>query len=190
MDLRIEGADRVLDVDAHDGGQAYGSTFLQVAFSTSTTFGQVLSTILAQTGWFLGFVDPRVNAVILPHGIVLVGRPSEVMARLAAAVPAFGADWFLRDNAVYVVVRGGSTPEVGPLLSSAAGNLIGSPNGTKTGIKVRALIDATMRPGRGFVLQSAAWNGAFTAKDVTFVGDSGFADDFYMDITGRSVGVP
>jgi hypothetical protein len=190
IDIKSDGADQVLDVDAADGGLTYARTFLQVSFATSTTFGQVLAVVLAQTQWALGFVDPRVSNVVLPHGIVLVGRPAEVMDRLAAAVPAFGADWFVRDGAVYVVVRGGSTPEVAPLISSVQGNLVGSPNGTAKGVKLRALIDATMRPGRSFVLQSKGWNGTFVAKDVTFTGDSGYASDFYMDITGTPVGVP
>ena len=189
IDLKVDGPDQILDVDAADGGTGY-SAFLQLSFATATTFGQVLNVVLAQTRWSLGFIDPRVNAVVLPHGIVLVGRPAEVMDRLAASVPVFGADWFVRDNSVYVVVRGGSTPEVAPLLSALAGNLVGSPNGTKKGIKVRALIDATMRPGRSFVLQSKAWNGVFVAKDVTFTGDSGYANDYWMDITGVPVGVP
>jgi hypothetical protein len=183
IDVKTDGGDLVLDVDAADGGDRYASTFLQLSFATSTTFGQVLSVVLAQTQWSLGFVDPRVENVVLPHGIVLVGRPAEVLDRLAAAVPAFGADWYVRDGALYIVVHGGSTPEVAPLISAVQGNLVGSPNGTAKGVKLRALIDATMRPGRAFVLESTGWSGTFIAKDVTFTGDSGFAQDWYMDIT-------
>jgi hypothetical protein len=185
IDVKVDGGDQTLDIDAADGGDKYASTFLRLSFATSTTFGQVLAQVLAQTQWALGFVDPRVSNVVLPHGIVLVGRPAEILDRLAAAVPAFGADWFVRDNALYIVVRGGSTPEVGPLISSTAGNLVGSPNGTAKGVKLRALIDATMRPGRSFVLQSKGWNGTFVAKDITFQGDSGFSSEFHMHITGE-----
>jgi hypothetical protein len=189
IDLRVENADRILVVDAADGGRAYVETFLQVSMTTPTTFGQVLGTVLAQTRWARGFIDPAIEAVQLPHGIVLVGRPAEVMDRLAAAAKPAGADWFIRDNALYVVPRGQSTPEVAPLLSSTQGNLIGSPTSTKDGIKVRALIDATMRPGRAFVVQSLGVSGTYICQDVTFTGDSGWSNEFYMDLTGRPLGL-
>ena len=188
IDVRVDGPDRILVVDAADGGRTYTST-VNVAFSTPTTFGQVLNTVLGATQWGRGFIDPALERVSLPHGIVLFGRPPEVMDRLAAAVGASGADWFVRDGALYVVARGASTPEVAPLISSTQGNLIGSPNGTKDGIKVRALIDATMRPGRAFVVESVGVNGTFVCKDVTFTGDSGFEDAYHMDIVGKPLGV-
>lgn len=189
INLKVEGPDRILEVDAADGGRAYVQTMLQVAFSTPTTFGQVLATVLAQTLWARGFIDPTVEAVSLPHGIVLVGRPAEVMDRLAAAVLPLGADWFVRDNALYVVARGATSPEAAALLSSAQGNLIGSPVSTKDGVKARALIDATMRPGRAFVVQGVTVSGTFVATDVTFQGDSGWDNEFYMDLVGRPLAV-
>lgn len=189
IDLKVDGADRILVVDAADGGRGYTETFLQTSFTTPTTFGQVLATVLASSRWARGFIDPAIENIQLPHGIVLVGRPAEVMDRLAVAALPLGADWFVRDNALYVVPRGTSTPEVAPLISAAQGNLIGSPNGTKKGIKVRALIDSTMRPGRAFVVESAGWNGTYVAKDVVFTGDSGYESAFFMDITGLPLGV-
>ena len=190
IELKVTGKDRILKVDAADGGRAYVSTFLNLPIATPTTFGAVLSLVLAQTLWARGYIDPQIESIVLPHGIVLLGRPAEVMDRLAASALPFGADWFVRDNAVYVVAKGTSTPEVAPLLSAAQGNLIGSPTQTKTGTKVRALIDATMRPGMSFVVQSAMVNGLYIAKDVTFTGDSGWDTPYYMDITGKPAGVP
>lgn len=184
IDVKVDGGDRILVVDAADGGRAYVETFLQAGLSTASTFGQVLAIVLDQTSWARGFIDPTIESVALPHGVALVGRPAEVMDRLAAAAQGSGAEWFLRDGALYVVRRGQSTPEVALELSSTRGNLIGSPNGTKKGVKVRALIDATMRPGRAFVVDAAGVSGTYVCKDVTFSGDSGWDNEFYMDITG------
>jgi len=189
IDIIVEGPDRVLQVDAADGGRAYSDTFFQLSYTTPTTFGQVLATILAQTQWVRGQITVP-ESTTLPFGLALIGRPAEVMDRLAAAVPPFGADWFIRDNALYVVPRGSATSEVAPLLSSIQGNLIGAPQATKTGIKVKALIDATMRPGRAIVVQSSGVNGTYICKEVTFLGDSGFESPFYMQITAKPVGVP
>lgn len=190
IDVKVDGPDRILEVDGADGGRAYTATFLQLSFATGSTFGQVLAQVLTQTQWARGFIDPTVESVSLPHGAVLTGRPAEVLDRLAATVPPAGADWFVRDGAVYVVARGQTTPEVAPLLSSTQGNLIGSPVATKEGVKVKALIDATMRPGMAFVVQSVGLNGTYVAKDVEFDGDSGWDNDFYMTIAGKPVGVP
>lgn len=190
VELQRQGADRILKVDAADGGRAYVGTAFNTSLTTPTTFGQVLALILAETLWARGYIDPAIEAISLPHGIVLQGRPSEILDRLAAAALPFGAEWFVRDNALYLVPRGQATPEVAPLVSSTVGNLIGSPTPTKKGCKVTALLDATMRPGRAFVVESLLVNGTFVAKDVTFTGDSGYERDFYMQLVGRAVGVP
>lgn len=190
LELKVQGGDRILKVDAADGGRAYVQTLINVSIATPTTFGAVLSLVLAQTVWARGYIDPAIETISLPRGIVLLGRPAEVMDRLAVATLPLGADWFVRDNALYVVARGTSTPEVAPLISSVQGNLIGSPTQTKTGVKVCALLDATMRPGMGFVVQSALANGVYIAKDVEFTGDNGYDRDYYMDITGKPAGVP
>lgn len=202
VSYQAEGADRVLEVDAADGGRAFTATHLAISFATPTTFGQVLTAILGQTLWARGYVDPSIESVQLPHGIVLLGRPAEVLDRLAASVPPAGADWFVRDGAVYLVGRGSSSPEVAPLLSATQGNLIGSAIGVKiagaggkapinnNGLRVKALIDATMRPGRSYVVEALGASGVYVARDVTFTGDSGFDRAFYMEIDGKPVGVP
>jgi hypothetical protein len=190
VELLADGPNKILKVDAADGGRAYIGTAFNLSLTTPSTFGQVLALVLAETLWARGYIDPAIEAVSLPHGIVLQGRPSEILDRLAAAAPPLGADWFVRDNALYVLPRGQATPEVAPLISSTVGNLIGSPTQTKHGCKVTALLDATMRPGRAFVVESLLVNGTFVAKDVTFIGDSGYDRDFYMQIVGRPLGVP
>lgn len=190
IEYKTEGADRILKVDAADGVRAYVGTLINTSFTTPTTFGQVLALVLAQTLWFRGFIDPAIEAVALPHGIVLTGRPAEIMDRLAAAAQPAGADWFVRDHALYLVPRGQATPEAAPLISGVQGNLIGSPTPTKKGTKVRALLDASMRPGRSFVLQSLLVSGTFVCRDVSFEGDSGWDGAFYMTLTGRPLGVP
>jgi hypothetical protein len=188
ISLECDGADQVFEVDAADGGRSYAAT-INVAFRTPTNFGAVLAVVLAETQWARGQILVP-EATPLPHGIVLNARAADILDRLAAVVPPFGAQWFVRDDALYVVPKGQATPEEAPLLSSTAGNLIGSPVATKTGIKVRALIDATMRPARSFVVESKDVSGIYVAQDVTFTGDSGFANDYYMDISGKPVGAP
>jgi len=189
VSLSTQGADRVLRIDASDGGRGFTRTLISVSFAKGTTFGRVLSEVIAKSGWARGAITIDTNAQ-LPYGVVLVGRPSEIMDRIASGLAAPGADWFVRDEALYVVTRGESTPEVAPLISSRTGNLIGTPTPTGEGLKVRALIDATMRPGRKVAIQSARISGLFVVRDALFFGDSGFASPYWMDLTARPLGAP
>jgi hypothetical protein len=179
-----EGPDRILQVEAADGGAAFVQAITPVSFATGTDFGQVLDHVLEETGWARGSVVVPEGAQ-LPYGVVLTGRAAEVLDRIAAAV---GARWWVEDGAVNIVTRGEAVPTTAPLISARAGSLIGVPSPTDAGIEVTALIDAGMRPGRAFVLESDAYNGQYIAGDVKFKGDSGFDREFHMKITAKQAG--
>lgn len=182
----IQGSEQVLSIDAADGGRAFVGSFINLTFAAPTTFGQILDTVLARTQWGKGFINVPLTTVM--SKVVLFGRAPEILDRLARSVVP-SADWYVRDNALYMVLTGTPTPDVAPVLSSIAGNLISSPVQTKKGVRCKALLDATMRGGRQFVVQSvdARVNGTYIARDVTFSGDS-YADPFYMVLEGRPVG--
>ena len=188
--VSTEGPDRILEVEAGDGGRAFVGSTISVGWSTATTLGQALVTILTTTGWARGYIGIN-EAQALPHGITYVGRPAELLDRLAASVLPFGSDWYVRDGALYMVPRGQAAPDVAPLISSVNGNLIGSSSHTDAGgVACRALLDSSMRPGHPFVLSSLNHQGTYVARDVTFVGDSGFDRPFYMDLRGKPLGAP
>ncbi len=190
VSLTTQGPDRILRVECGDGLRAFTNVAISASFTTGSNFGQVLDLVLSRTGWAVGAIDPAVRAASLPSGAVLFGRPTDILDRVVGTLPAPGAVWFVRDNALYVVRRGQATPEQAPLLSVAQGNLVGSPTATVEGVKARALIDATMRPGRAFTVESARVRGVFVCRDAVFSGDSGYAQPWYMDLTGRPRGAP
>jgi hypothetical protein len=100
-----------------------------------------------------------------------------------------GAYWYVRDGMLYVLAKGTAAPEAAPLFSSVVGNLIGVPSITSKGCKFKALLDATIRPGRPVYVQSSGLDGAFIAKDVSFRGDN-WDNDFYMEVEAHAFGVP
>ena len=180
--VRIErrGVDKVLHIEAQDGGHVYKEARLNVAFATSTTVQQVFDAIRAQMGIPTGTIRLP-SGVKFPHGLNLTGPARDVLDRLASSN---GAEWYIRDGALQFVGAGEDTGEEAVVFSSTSGNLIGSPSPKDDGIEVTALLAPSLRPGKPFRVQSKDYNGDYTATDVNFKGDSGWDKPFYVVAIG------
>jgi hypothetical protein len=179
-----KGADRVLTIDAHDGGREYTTRHVSESYTTATTSGQLFAALADAMGLPLGNVDGVVSTVSFPHGLALTGRVSDQLDRVAALS---GAMWGIHDGTIQVWPIGGSTGEQAVVFSATNGNLIGSPAPTKKGgVEVTALIAPTLRPGMRFRVVSADLTGDYVATDVEFKGDNGFSTDFYVVAKGKT----
>jgi len=174
-----QGPDRILTIEAADGLAGLQRT-VRLSYVQPVTVGAVLAQVLAQTGWARGVITIE-EGRSLPSGITHVGPVGPVLDRLTRG---HGATWYVRDGALYVTAIDGAVPEEAPQFSASAGNLVGSPAPTDEGIEVTALLDAGMRPGRRFSLVSEAYSGTYVARDVAFVGDSGWEAPFYVQVQG------
>lgn len=171
----------VVSIEAQDGLRRYQAARVNVSFARETTLRQVYDAVAEQLGLPDGVI--RVDEDIrFPHGITLAGTAREVLDRIAETS---AADWWIRDGVVQLVPEGGETGEQAIVFSAETGNLIGSPVPTDNGIEVTALLDASMRPGRPFVVESEHYEGTYIADTVSFRGDSGFDTPFYVICTGR-----
>lgn len=177
--LRRQGPDRVLEIEAADGLRSLQRT-VTLSAVRGVTVEALLGQVLAQTGWARGVVSIDTTTT-LPQGVTHVGPPGPVLDRITRAT---GGAWYVRDGALYVTPAGAAVPESAPLLSSVSGNLVGSPEPTDEGVKVTALLDAGLRPGRRFVVESEAVSGTYVATDVEFVGDAGWDTPFYAIVLG------
>lgn len=180
--IERRGPDRLLTIEALDGGRAVAGSFVSESFAQQTSVGQVLDALAAALGLPRGatVLDSEIR---WPQGLVLLGPVRDELDRVCGAL---AADWFVRDGALYVVARDRSTGEVAPLFAASRGNLIGSPVRKADGtVEVVALLDPAMRPGRPFVVQSEAVSGEYIARDVVFEGDSGWDASFYVRLTGE-----
>ena len=183
---RLSNGDRVLEVQISDGGAGYSDSHLIRTFSGSTAWNTVVDAVLEVTGWDRGEIE-------IPEGITLPGsttfsdKAPDILDRVAQLIPG-GGEWFIRDNALFVKGITEPTQERALSISQTNGNLIGSPVATRKGCKVKALIDATIRPGQQVEVDHDLVSGFFRVTDVVFTGDL-WGTDWYMDITAKSAGV-
>ena len=177
------GAERVLRVQAQDGGRRYRDSYVDVSFASSTTARQVLNEVLAQMQLPAGTIQLDESAR-WPYGFHASGPARDVLDRIADQA---GAEWFIRNGVVHVL-QPGSRVEQGPVISAANGNLIGSPQQTDEGIQVTALLLPSVRPGTSFEVRSEQHSGEYVARDVVHEGDTGFDRPFYTTVTGRPRG--
>lgn len=179
--LERRGPDRVLVVEAQDGGREYTTAHVSESYATATTSGQLFTALAAKLGVAVGNVDAVVSDVSFPYGLAANGRVADQLDRVAAMS---GALWQIRDGTLQVWPRGGSTGEQAVVFSSATGNLIGSPTVTDDGVEITGLLAPTLRPGKPFRVEALDLQGDYVATSVEFTGDSGFATDFYVVAKG------
>ncbi len=176
--------DRILTISAKDGGRAFDLARLNVAFATSTSARQVFDEIADALGLAEGEIDLDAD-VEFPRGVSLIGPAKHRLDEFASSM---GREWFVRDQALYVVEPGAETGEAGVVFSAEAGNLIGSPKPVEEGLEITGLIAPSLRPGKSYRVESAGYVGDYIADEVLFEGSSGFAGAFYVRVTGRPRG--
>lgn len=183
VSLSRQGPDRVLRIEAQDGGRELAAGRVSVSVSTSTSAQQVFDELSDALGLALGSVRVE-GGLTLTQGAVLQGKASDVLDDL---VRSMGLEWYVRDGALYVGTEGESTGETAVVFSSATKNLIGTPTRKDGAVEATALISPSMRPGKPFRVESLDITGDFVAEDVVFEGDSGYENPFYVKVTGRPV---
>jgi hypothetical protein len=179
--LTHNGPDRILSIDAQDGGRKYIESYLDVSLASQVTGRQVFNRAVEAMGLPTGTIQLD-DSIRFPAGFVFSGSPTEVLDRLASMSDA---DWYIRDGVLQFIRRGSTTGERSLLLSATSGNLIGSPKPTDEGVEVVGLLDPSMRPGRKFRIESENVNGDYVATNVEFLGDSGWDNSFYVTVKGK-----
>lgn len=177
-----QGPDRVLTIQAQDGGRELAGARVSVSFSTPTTLRQVFDEVAAQLGLPRGTIRLDDDAISYPNGVALQGTARDILDRIALST---GAHAFVRDGALHLIDADGDTGEQAVEFSAERGNLVGSPTPKDEGVEVTALLEPSVRPGRPFALRSRRFNGIYVARDVSFIGDSGWDQAFYTVVTGR-----
>jgi len=186
--LRVErsGVDRIAEITAKDTPGAYQLGRVSLTFPSPVTHSAVVAMIAGQLGLVVGGIMIPAD-VTLAQGGTFFGAATQFLDRIAATT---NCDWWISDGVFFFVGKGAPAPGASaPVFSSLAGNLIGTPIKRDRGkVEVKALLDATMRPGLTFSVVSESIKGSFIADSVEFTGDSGYDQPFYVRVIGRPPG--
>jgi len=183
VDLAHEGPDRILTVEAKDGGREFKRARLNVSFATGTPVREVVETAARAMNLATGTIQIP-DDLTLDQGVTLAGPARDLLDRVALAA---NADWSIQDGVLQILDRDKNTAAEAVLFSADTGNLVGSPKPKDNGIEIKGLLETSIRPGGTFGVQSRDYGGLYKARDVEFEGDTGFDTPFYVIITGREV---
>lgn len=182
---RIEqaGPDRILTIEAMDGGRSYQEAHINESFSRTSTMEQVFGALAAKLGVQLGAVSPG-ESMQFPRGLTLAGPVRSVLDDLASSL---GAEWSIQDGALQVLSDDEDTGEAVVRVSSRTGNLIGTPKIGSDGLEITALLDGRLRPGRRLVIESKQFEGVYRASEVQHIFDSGWDSSFHTVVVAKEV---
>ena len=181
--FKKSGADRVLNVEAQDGGRHYRIGFVTVSFSEQTSAQEAFDEVIDQVGYPVGKTDLD-TALPLVRGWVYSGSAEGALDDIAGHT---GRDWFVRDGAIYMLDPRSDTGEQAVIFSVANGNLLGSPsavivNDTRS-VEVHGLPVAGMKAGKVFKVESDRYTGFYTASEVSYKGSS-YGDTYEVIMRG------
>lgn len=141
--------DTYLDITAADGDQAYNYsvTALSLAAGQTSTKTQVESIIqaMAKHGVKKGYIPDSIPKQSLPRGKVLYGMSRDLMRKTAQGA---GMAWSIQDGAVDVVPLTAYKPASEVPVITAATGMIGMPEQTANGIRVKVLLNPMMKIGQ------------------------------------------
>jgi len=182
---RSKGPERVVELELADGNQALKRTYLNKTFATGTKISRVVKYVARQTGLPESQIQIP-DDVRLDQGVTLGGTSDRVLARLSEAA---GADFWVQDGQIKFLKKRDDTGIEAAEFSVENGSLIGSPEpGERGSVKFKGLLRPKLRPGDLLQVVHNRYGGVWRARDVKFVGDSGYGSPFYVTVTARPAG--
>lgn len=182
--LSAEGTERVLSVEAQEGGFALKRTPISLSYSEKISLEAVARDVAEEMGLALGAFRFPEGELRIINGRVFNGQAGRILDQITEST---GSDWSIQQGALQVLPEGEDTGRQALKFSADNGNLIGSPRPKDEGVEVKGLIAPSLRPGDRFVVDSRQTNGIYRARDVRHHGDSGYQRPFYTTVTARAV---
>lgn len=174
--------DKVLTIETSDGANFNSNKRVKISFSTQTTPAQIIQEALRQTEVPY---DPTAwpTTPVYPGGFTFTGRVSDLFTQIAATTEN---EWYIRDGA-FVWAGFGSATAIGVIVSPSTG-LIGSPSPKDDGsVEMTVLLNPSIRVGSLLFVESSNTNGSYVVKSIEMNCDSGFSNEFYMNVTASRV---
>lgn len=190
-EIRLDGRDWVVTMQASDGGEAFKSSRVNVSVKGPAQVGDVLKTVADAMGLDLGNVADKVREGSIrgaltefTNGIVLSGKAEQQFDKVAKSM---GYSWSVQDGQLQLLGPNETVGDQAFLLSTGTG-LVGVPEAGEDGlVKARSLLQPEILPGKKVKIESVGANninGFYKVEKSTFIGDTG-GGDWYVDIEGK-----
>lgn len=192
-----EGPDWVSKIECGDGERAYRWARVSESFRPGTRLADAFRKVAEATELdvrdAVATVESLLPAEQFSRGYQAHGRATE---HLDALLRGRGLEWSIQDGQLQVLAEG-TAKNTAVLLSPTTG-LVGSPafsspeHGSKSGkkkaqvLKVRSLLQPSIRPGGTIRVESASIQGQFRVQSVTHSGDT-HGGDWYSDVDALPV---
>lgn len=173
-----------------DGTRAYNYARVSQSFQPDTSFADVVKAMVKELGLDQGNTAQKLSkfaGVVFSKGFTMHGQASREMTRL---LQGQGLTWSIQDGRIEILGADETLAESGPLIDPDHG-LIGSPafgtppdKGKPALLKVKSLLQPSLRPGMKFKLDSSLKKGDFRVVRLVHTGDT-FGGDWYTDIEAR-----
>lgn len=142
---RENGTDSYVDIAAGDGDDAYNYAVVNATLAAGSKQSDQISTAagsMKSRGVNQGHIGD-VGGAKLPRGKVMYGMARDYLRQSAEAS---GSTWSIQDGKLQVVPMTGVLPNQAVVLNSKTG-LVGQPEQTNDGIKVRCLLNPMLKIG-------------------------------------------
>jgi hypothetical protein len=180
----LEGVDWETKVEAADGMTAYGAVISET-LAPDTTEEAAVRAIAKKLGLPVKSIS-GLDGKKYGNGRVLSG-PARF--QLDSICKTRGLRWSIQDGYLVVFPIGATAsanPTADAVLLTPSTGMIGSPEKTDRGYKVRSLMQGQIVPGMPVKIKSRAVDGVFLAETVEHSGDTD-GNDWYTDITAVKV---
>lgn len=185
IEHKRDGTEWVTVVTAGDGEHAIRNARVVASFAPDTTLAAVVRALAQSMGVGEGNLASVVGrfGAIARAGTVLHGQAAQELTRICTAA---GLEWSVQDGALQLLVRGQALQREAIVLSPETG-LLGSPErcGWRR-IKLSALIQPDLVPGRRVVVESSTASGEYRIIEAEYAGDTG-GEDWNVDLVCRDI---
>lgn len=137
------GVDTYLDIISGDGDKAYNFTVINTTLAAGASHAdqvQAVLNVMAANGIVAGSITGLGNAK-LPRGKVMYGMARDYLQRIAEST---NTTWSIQNGQLQFVPNGGLLPGEAIIINSQTG-MVGAPEQTNKGIKVRCLLNPILK---------------------------------------------
>lgn len=184
------GADWITKLACGDGEKVITESRISRSFGPGTPASQVLASVkTALAGLSAGNFDQALTGItgVFENGVALSG---DAFAQAEKIARGRGFNLSIQDGALSLIPESGAEVGTATLLTPETG-MVGAPEiaspekpGAPVKVKVKSLLQASLRPGRVVDLRSAAIAGLFRVDAVNHTGDT-HGSEWFSDVELR-----